>query len=475
MSEVSPAGLYPGKPILVVDDEPQICRFIELSLRSLGLSNVVTCADSLQVLPYLEEHPVSLVLLDVMMPQAPGDVLLEQIRELHPATPVIMVTGQHDCETAIRCMRLGAQDYLLKPFEVRRMHASVMRSLELGELWDEYRTYVRKSVEDRLEHPEAFQGIIAASSRMRSLFQYAETLAPSRKPVLITGESGVGKELFARAVHELSGAPGPFVSENVAGYDDAMFSDAVFGHVAGAYTGAVSDRAGLVETAENGSLFLDEIGELSPQSQVKLLRLVQEKTYRPLGSDAVKRASARLIFATNRDLFGMQKDGAFRRDLYYRISMHHIEIPPLRQRRGDIAPLVRHFAEQAAAELEVKTPAIPNAVFQLLQNYSFPGNVRELEGMVYNAVNQARGNNLSLESFRDHIARHTNEPIRAEVSGEDVRVDGLYADLAELPTLAEARDALIEEALRRAGGNQGVAAGMLGVSRTALNKRLKQR
>ncbi len=469
-------GPYPAKPILVVDDEPQMCRLLKSSLEVAGLSNVVTCTDSREVLPFLEERAVSLLLLDVMMPGVSGEELLERIRELHPEVPVIMVTGQSDCETAIRCMRMGAHDYLLKPFEVRRMHASVMRSLEVGELQDQYRTYVRKSVEDTLDYPEAFQEIVTSSSRMRAIFQYIETIAPLRKPVLITGESGVGKELLARAVHELSGAPGPFVSENVAGYDDAMFSDAVFGHVTGAYTGAVSDRPGLVDTAHNGSLFLDEIGDLSPQSQVKLLRLVQERVYRPLGADATKRSTARLIFATNHDLFAMQKEDAFRRDLYYRISIHHIEIPPLRQRRGDIALLVRHFVERAAAELDREPPAIPDAVFQLLRNYSFPGNVRELEAMVYNAVSRAQGPSLSLAPFRDHMERHGAEPAPAENNGFDANGgDCLYAGLPELPTLAEAREALVEEAMRRAEGNQGIAAHMLGISRTALNKRLKQR
>lgn len=465
--------MYPTHPILLVDDDPEMLRVLELTLGTEGMSNTCAESDSTRVLALLSERRISLILLDLRMPGVQGYELLVKIREAHPAIPVIMITGENHLETAVRCMRLGAHDYLSKPVEPRRLIASVVHALELSELRDEYEVYIKKATQDHLEHPEAFRGIIAESSSMRAIFQYVETIAHSRKPVLITGESGVGKELIARAVHNLSNVTGPFVSEAVAGYDDAMFSDALFGHVAGAFTGASSRRAGLVESASMGTLFLDEIGDLSAPSQVKLLRLIQEQEYRSLGSDRPQRSTARFVFATNRNLLAMRDAGTFRGDLFYRISTHFIEIPALRARKRDIAPLVRHFVKKSAAELETDCPAIPQSLFQLLSTYDFPGNVRELEAMVFDAVAKVRGHSLSLAHFEPHLARessaHGNAPDDCQRSAIGATT---FSAMDSLPTLAEVQESLIEEALRRAGGNQGIAARLLGISRTALNKRL---
>ena len=465
---------YPRHPILVVDDDEQMLRVFELTLKSEGLSNVLTLSDASLVLAVLASGPISLVMLDLRMPGVTGHELLIQIRELHPSIPVIMITGESDLETAVRCMRLGARDYLSKPVEPRRLISSVTHALELGELRDEYRTFIAKSAQDQLDHPEVFDGIIAESANMRSIFHYVETIAPSRKPVLVTGESGVGKELIARALHRASNVPGPFVSETVAGYDDTMFSDALFGHVAGAFTGASGPRQGLVQSAESGTLFLDEIGDLSAPSQVKLLRLLQEREFRALGSDRPQRTSARFIFATNRDLKALRDAGTFRSDLFYRISTHFIEIPPLRRRRRDVAPLVRHFVARAAAELGVDPPVVPHALYQLLNTHSFPGNVRELEAMVFDGVAKARGHALSLALFEPHLAREgVAREVTSSDSGGPVDPANLFARMNALPTLAEVQAQLMDDALRRADGNQGIAARLLGISRTALNKRLR--
>jgi len=448
-------------------------RVLELTLAAEGLSNVIPINDGANSLVVLAENRASLVLLDLRMPGIEEYELLRQIREFHPAVPVIMITGENDLQTAVHCMRLGARDYLTKPVEPRRLIASVLHALEWGELRDEYRAYIEKSTQDRLEYPEAFRSIVAESSGMRSIFQYVETIAKSRKPVLITGESGVGKELIARAVHSLSAVAGPFVSESVAGYDDTMFSDAVFGHVPGAFTGASTRRAGLVESAENGTLFLDEIGDLSPPSQVKLLRLLQEREFRPLGSDKLRRTTARFLFATNCDLVAMRDAGTFRGDLFYRLSTHFIEIPPLRRRKRDIAPLVRHFVIRAAAELGLPAPRIPLSLFQMLNTYPFPGNVRELEAMVFDAVAKARGNRLSLALFEPHIAREESaRDSDPRVSWSSPDAASLFHSVESLPSIADAQQLLVDEAMRRADGNQGVAARLLGISRTALNKRL---
>lgn len=465
--------LYPPDPILIVDDEVQMLHVFELTLKSEGLSNVLTQSDASLVPAMLAERPVSLVMLDLRMPGVQGHELLIQIREAYPAVPIIMITGESDLETAIRCMRLGARDYLSKPVEPRRLISSVTHALELGELRDEYRTFINKSTQDHLDHPEVFQGIIAESANMRSIFHYVETIAPSRKPVLVTGESGVGKELIARALHRASGVPGPFVSETVAGYDDTVFSDALFGHVAGAFTGASGPRKGLVQSAESGTLFLDEIGDLSAPSQVKLLRLLQEREFRAVGSDRPQRTTARFIFATNRDLKAMRDAGTFRGDLFYRLSTHFIEIPPLRQRPRDIVPLVRHFVAKAAAELGVDPPAIPHALIQLLNTHTFPGNVRELEAMIFDGVAKVRGRALSLALFEPHLAREGGAREAASPVNDGIADStNLFAGLDSLPTLTEVQSQLIDDALRRADGNQGIAARLLGISRSALNKRL---
>jgi DNA-binding NtrC family response regulator len=466
--------MYPVHPILLVDDDIDMLRVLELTLRSRGISNLVILNDASAIHGLLAAKPVCLILLDLRMPGVQGFDLLQSIREQYPAVPVIMITGENDLETAVRCMRLGARDYLSKPVEPRRLLASITQTLELGEIREEYRAFVERSIQDRLEHPEAFADIIAESPNMRSIFHYVETIALSRKPVLITGESGVGKELIAQAVHRVSGVTGPFVSETVAGFDDNMFSDALFGHVPGAFTGASTRRQGLVQSAESGTLFLDEIGDLSVASQVKLLRLLQEREYRALGSDKTQRATARFVFATNRDLSAMRDAGTFRGDLFYRISTHSIVIPPLRQRRRDIAPLIRHFVGKAARELEKGAPQIPEALIQLMDTYAFPGNVRELEAMAFDAVAKANGHSLALEHFgplfaRDH-APSGGAPL--ESAGQDAALN-IFTGMDALPDLCSVQVQLIEEAMRRADQNQGIAARLLGISRTALNKRLR--
>lgn len=465
---------YPRQPILIVDDDVVMLRFVKLVLQTAGYSNFEICSDGHAVQPMLENKSYSLILLDIGLPGLQGDTILEAIHELYPEMPVLMITAKDDLESAIRCMRLGAQDYLLKPFEPRRLVDGVSKALELTELKQEYRDYISRSMGESLEHPEVFSNIVTATPSMRTIFQYVETIAHSRKPVLITGASGVGKELVARSVHRMSAVPGPFVSETVAGYDDGMFSDALFGHVTGAFTGAMSARQGLVHSAESGTLFLDEIGDLSAASQVKLLRLLQEREYRAVGSDKVLRTNARFVFATNRDLVQMQHEGTFRRDLYYRIAVHHIHIPPLSERRNDVAPLLRHFVTRAAAELGIKAPAIPTELIQLLRTYAFPGNVRELEAMVFDGVAKAKGHSLSLAPFCEYIKIHAPETSSRIPETADGETKGFFTDLESLPSLAEIREELIAEAIRRAEGNQGIAARMLGLSRTALNRRLNR-
>lgn len=320
---------------------------------------------------------------------------------------------------------------------------------------------------DGPHHPECFSEFLTQDAKMRQLFRYVESIAATEEPVLIVGETGVGKEVMARAIHKASGLSGRFVPVNVAGLDDHMFSDTLFGHTAGAFTGAQKMREGLIESAAGGTLFLDEIGDLELKSQVKLLRLIQEKEYYPIGSDTQRRSRARILFATNRDLQKMVASGDFRKDLFFRLQTHVVGIPPLRERSGDIPLLTSHFITHAAKRLGKKEPAIPKEIGPLLKNYSFPGNIRELEAMIFDAVSKHESHMMSLDPIRTRIANAN------ELDEPDSHFSG-FAQLSRLPSLKHASRELIKEALRRAEGNQSVAAGLLGITQQALSQRLKR-
>ncbi|MBN1837543.1 MAG: sigma 54-interacting transcriptional regulator [Spirochaetales bacterium] len=326
---------------------------------------------------------------------------------------------------------------------------------------------------ERLAHPEAFAPIITGDAGIQAVFRYVESIAASANPVLITGESGVGKELVARAIHEVSGRAGKFVSENVAGLDDTMFTDTLFGHVRGAFTDAESVRKGLVEEARGGTLFLDEIGDLSLSSQVKLLRFIEEHEYRPLGGDEVKNAEVRVIVATNANLKKKLEEGSFREDLYFRLT-YQVSIPPLRERQDDLPRLLEHFAAQTADSLGTRKPVIPPQLVNLLRSYRFPGNVRELRNMVENAMSRAGSGRMSLSYFREYIKQDPDGFGRCNgsigVEGGGIMFSG------RLPSLNELEDSLLREAVKRTGGNQSLAARLLGLSPSALSRRLhKQR
>lgn len=461
-------------PVLLVDDEDQILLSAGTLLRTSGISNILTLNDSYAVLPLLAEQDVGVVVLDIGMPGRSGCDLLVDIARDYPHIPVIFMTAMNDLETAVSCMRGGAFDYLLKPVEKSRFVTAVRRALELRTLQSELISLKDRFLSDKLENTSAFAGIITKNKKMRAIFQYVEVIAGTHQPVLITGETGVGKELIARSIHLASRLPGAFVAVNSAGLDDTMFSDALFGHKKGAFTGADAARDGMIAQAAGGTLFLDEIGDMLESSQVKLLRLMQERTYHPLGSDAPRQSDARILVATNRDIHAMIRAGHFRNDLYFRLRAHHIHIPPLRDRAEDIPLLLQHFLDQSAGLLKKKPPHFPPELVALLQNYRFPGNVRELQLMVFDAVAQSRGGMISLKSFREAIGEE--RIIRKPFQRQDDHVGSILQNSSgELPTLKEAEEYLIQETLKRAQGNQGVAASMLGISRQALNKRLSRK
>jgi transcriptional regulator with PAS, ATPase and Fis domain len=309
---------------------------------------------------------------------------------------------------------------------------------------------------------------------MLLIFQYIESISQTSQPVLIRGETGVGKELIARTLHSLSGLPGNFVAVNAAGLDDNVFSDTLFGHVKGAYTGANRTRSGLIEQAAGGTLFLDEIGDLNHASQVKLLRLLQEGEYFPLGRDRPRKSDARIVAATNRNLTRLLETGEFRKDLNYRLRTHRIYIPPLRERLDDIPLLVEHFLEEAARILKKNSPTPPPELFTLLKNYIFPGNIRELQSMIIDAVSRHKSGILSLQAFRSHIERSQPDQTVATNPAPDTagQSPSIVFPGPVLPTIKQATELLVREAMQRANGNQSIAAGMLGISQQALSKRL---
>lgn len=471
MTESMKIPKYPRLPILIVDDQENAVRGCEYTLRTAGINHTLPCMDGRQVTRVMRECEVGVVLLDLYMPHIAGEELLHRLAREHPEVPVIVITGANQIETAVSCMKAGAFDYMLKPVEENRMISGVKRAIEMRELRREYDAFKQRVLANELERPEAFAPIVTQSPTMRSIFQYLETISKTDRPVLITGETGVGKELVARAIHELSECPGRFVAVNIAGLDDTMFSDTLFGHQKGAFTGAGDERRGLIEHAAEGTLFLDEIGDMNAASQIKLLRLLQEHEYFPLGADAPKRIDARVVVATNKTLPELRGNNEFRTDLYYRLQTHHVHVPPLRERKEDIPLLADHFLERASQAQGKSRPTCPPELYDLLASYHFPGNIRELESMVFDAVSRHHSKVLSMNTFREHIRDRRKDTPPAVVHP---RGESPYSHLVHLPTLKEASGLLIHEALRRAGGNQSVAAEMLGITRSGLNKAMKR-
>lgn len=458
-------------PALLVDDEPQILLSYSLILESAGIEDVLTVKDSRQVMPLLSKQKVSLIVLDLIMPFISGTELLSAIKQEFPHIPVIMMTAANELNKAVECMKIGATDYLVKPVEKSLFITTVKKALELRDLNAEGQSY---ACVEHLKHEHAFSSIITGNKKMREIFHYVETIAGSLKPVLITGETGVGKELVASAIHKVSGLKGKFIPVNTAGLDDTMFADTLFGHKRGAFTGADRERKGLIVEASGGTLLLDEIGDLSHQSQLKLLRLLDENIFYPLGSDLPEESNARIIASTNRNIKKLIAEEKFREDLYFRLKVYSIHIPPLRERLEDIPLLLNNFLVEAAEFLKKKKPAYPRELITFLSNYNFPGNIREMKAMVFNAVAHHRTGKLSMDSFKTFI-KEQGLFSQSRFLPLPNDIDSIFKTSGKLPTIKEAEEYLISEALKRSRGNQGIAASFLGITRHALNKRLKRK
>ena len=409
---------------------------------------------------------------------------LEEAKELFR---VIAEAGEiHDAEQTLRKRDGGTINVSLNATTVRDENENptsarfdwrdiTRRVVEIGDLRSENRQLKQRLSSNRPEHPEVFSDIITQNPAMYAIFRQVESIAVTGDTVLITGETGAGKEKIAEAIHRLSGRSGAFVPVNTAGSDDHLFSDMLFGHEKGAFTSADSDRRGLIEQASGGTLFLDEIGDIGMESQLKLLRLLEDGQYYRLGDDTPRTSEARTVVATNRTIESLMTDGTFRDDLYFRLRTHHVHLPPLHERKEDIPLLVSHFLKQAAEALGKKTPVPPPELFTLLSTYHFPGNIRELEGMVRDAVSRHRGGVLSTASFRQAIDEQTSVLHGGALPGAgEVGFAEALASAQSLPSLKEVEPLVIAEALKRADGNQTIAARLLGVSRKALSSRLSR-
>jgi DNA-binding NtrC family response regulator len=460
--------LYPEYPVMIVDDEEHIVESQANVLKASGINNIHSTRDSREVMSFLRDKEVELILLDLRMPHITGEEILSRVNDNFPHIPVIIVTGTDEIDVAVKCMRVGASDYMVKPVEESRLISGVKRAIELRELKREYSDLRKRLLGDKLSNPAVFSHIITQNRKMHSVFLFLESIAGTDETVLIVGETGVGKELVARTIHELSRKGKPFVAVNVAGLDDTMFSDSLFGHKKGAFTGAAESRKGFLQQASNGTILLDEIGDLKPTSQVKLLRLLETREYYPLGSDLSSKTDARMIVATNRELNEAMGAGEFRKDLYYRLSAFEIRVPPLRERKQDLPLLVDHFMEEASQKLSRKKLTVPPELFPLLESYDFPGNIRELRSMIMDAVSKQSEKMLSLKPFRDSMGRDA-QLLSREQKG------ALITFKERLPTLAQADEILIAEAMRRAKGVQSTAAMLLGITPQALGKRLNRR
>jgi DNA-binding NtrC family response regulator len=462
--------MNPSLPLLIVDDEEHILTGYDMVLRLSGYNNIISCSESKKVMDILHEKGAEVVLLDITMPYLTGDKLLPMIRQDFPDTQVVMITGNDDTETAVNCMKGGAFDYLVKPINKERLQTVVQKAISFGNITRENLQLKKHLLSVELEDPEAFGEIITANDSILSIFRYIEAICKTSQPVLVTGETGVGKELFAKAIHHASKREGPFIAVNIAGLDEQVFTDTLFGHCKGAYTGAEKNRQGMVEKASGGTLFLDEIGELDLRAQVKLLRLLQEQEYLPLGADIPKKTDVNIILATNREITELEDPKIFRKDLYFRLITHHIHIPPLRKRMDDLPFLLDYFLENVSHSLGKKKPRPSKEIIPLLASYHYPGNIRELQAMVTDSVTRHKSMMLSHDTLKDYIFKKQGDGMKKDEQNNEEAI--LFGD--NLPTMNDAKMILIDEAMKRASGNKSLAAQMLKISRQAITWREKQ-
>ncbi len=440
--------------IVIIDDDKAICRTLDLHLRRQGFA--VTYAHSAEDgLPMAMRPEVDLVISDIRLPGRDGISLLREINTKRPTLPVIMITAFHDLNTTVAAMQGGAVDYVPKPIDLDELNAVLERVLDLGRL--------DSSNDLILGSPDTAPPlIIGQSSSMKEVFKSIALVAQSRVTVLILGESGTGKELVARATHEASNdRHHPFVAINCAALVENLLESEMFGHERGAFTGAVSTHKGKVEQVGEGTLFLDEIAELSPFLQGKLLRVLEEREYTPVGGNQVKKCKARFIAATNADLLERVAAGAFREDLYYRLNVASINLPPLRDRRSDLSALIEHLLHKINRDLRRSIRRVSAEAMTALSSYDWPGNVRELENVLMKAVVMERGDVLTPSSLPAGLCHIAKTPDKHQVDRQRLSLRDLERDH-------------IEKTLASTGWHKGHACEILGISRPRLERRIQE-
>jgi DNA-binding NtrC family response regulator len=442
--------------ILIVEDEAKMRRLLELNLGEDGFMTF-SAGDAETGLKLLHQNHIDLVVTDLKLPGMNGLEFLQMIKRQSEALPVVVMTAFGSVETAVEAMKSGASDYVLKPFSLTEMRMVIRKELDVRNLREENRS-LREALGKRYSHPN----VVARSPKMQEVLATVERVAPTNATVLLGGESGVGKDLIARAIHEKSRrANGPFLKINSTAIPENLLESELFGFEKGAFTGAVASKPGKFELADKGTLFLDEIGDVPPATQVKLLRVLQEREFERLGGTRTIKVDVRLIAATNRDLRAALEQGTFREDLYYRLNVVPIDIAPLRERKEDIPDLVNLFVSRFAAESGKLIEGITPQAIEILVNYHWPGNVRELQNIVERACALSKGPQLEVSDI--HI------DARPSKSG-----NGAPGFLPEGMTLEQWEDEMVQEALRRANGNKSQAARLLGLSRNALRYRLSK-
>lgn len=449
------------KRILIVDDDIYFMKALKRMLISIDQYHVSSVSDSKEFMLSISSNTYDLLFIDLNMPKPDGRECLLMSKKMLPNLPVIIISGEKDTETVIECMKLGAYDFISKPIDTNRLYSTIRNVFKMASLQQELVSITTHLLGGKVSDLESFSKIVTANNKMMMNFRYVEAISKGENPIIISGETGTGKELFAEAIHKSSKREGEFVAVDVSGLDDNVFSDSLFGHIKGAFTGADRARSGLIEKAAGGTLFLDEIGDLQEPSQIKLLRLLQTGMYYPLGSDIPKRSAARIVAAINKPVEDLL-DSSFRDDLYYRLSTHKIEIPPLRERKEDIMLLAEHFYRDAYSKYETSYE-LDGDVIDMLIEYEFPGNVRELRAIIEDAVIQQ---NMGMKLYDIIKSKLRSAAKKTEVTIKDV--------FGRFPTISEVTDHIILEALTEAEGSQKNAAKLLGISRQAFNRRLNQ-
>lgn len=452
--------------ILVVDDEEIVIRSC-LRILDTGDYEVEAVQDGWEALRKIDENDYDVVILDIMMPKIDGMEVLQRVKETHPDVDVIMVTGHSQIETAVRSMKLGAFDYLPKPFEPDELELVVERALERRRLLQE-----NLDLKTEVSSKYRFENIIGSSPQMQSVFRLVAKCAPTSSTVLLQGESGTGKELIARAIHYNSlRKDKPFIPVDCNSLSESLLESEMFGHVKGAFTGAMGDKKGMFEVADNGTLFLDEIGNISLSTQAKLLRVIQEREFKAVGGTRTQGANFRLITATNKDLRAMVADGTFREDLFYRINIFPIQVPPLRERRDDIPPLAFHFLNVFAADMGKSMTDISAGAMNLLMDYDWPGNVRELENTIQRAVILASDKTIRQAHLLSIIDMMPRFNVEVPQTGDDLK---RVKKVAREKSVENIEKLFVIEALKRNAWNVTRSAEETGMQRANFQALMKK-